>query len=435
MSLSAAMDSAVSALQAQSKALSLISSNLANSSTVGYKTVDASFASLLSQPLSMGSYSSGGVTVSSVQNVSLQGLLQSSSSATSMAIYGDGFFPVTYGLNGSTVYYTRDGEFSVDSDGYLVNGNYNLVGWPTDNEGNVSSTNVNSVGALEAINLNRYSSMAAATSEITLKANIPADAEDGATFTTSLDAYDALGNAQSIPLTWTKSSTADNTWTLTIGDPTDPTTGDQSGTVGGTTTYTVSFNADGTLAGIADDLGNSVDTATIAVSNWNDGADTATYGDITLNLGTVGGTDGLSQFASGDTDPSIEVKSISKDGVAYGSLSGVEISSDGTVNAKYDNGEELSIYKIPVVTFADEGGLTLNSYGVYEETSESGSPALHIAGTDGAGSIENYYLEGSTTDTTEEFSKMIIAQQAYSAASQVISTSKTMFDALIQAVR
>lgn len=431
MSLSGAMNSAVSALNAQSYALSLISSNLANSSTVGYKTVDASFSDIVTQQSSLGTkYASGAVRATSVQNISTQGLLTSSSSATSMAISGSGFFPITDGIDGDQTYYTRDGEFTVNDEGYLVNGDYYLVGWTTDSSGKITSANTNSVDALEPININRYSSSAAATTTASLEANLPADAEVGDTFDTSIDVYDSLGNTQALSVTWTKTGT--NEWSMTVNDPTNPSTGATTGTAGGTTSYTLTFNDDGTLGTITDSSGNTVTEPTITISSWDDGAGASS---ISLDLGTSGKADGLTQYTTGDDDPQVSVESIDTDGVQYGSLTGVSIASDGTVTAVYSNGQELPIYKIPIVTFPAENNLEILSNGVYAQTTDSGNYTLHVAGEDGSGSISSYYLEESTTDTATEFSKMIVAQQAYSAASQVVTTVKDMYDSLLQAVR
>jgi flagellar hook protein FlgE len=265
-----------------------------------------------------------------------------------------------------------------------------------------------------------------------MKANLPADAEGGDSFTTSVTVYDSLGVAQDVPLTWTKSATDDNSWTLSIGNPTDPSTGDETGTIGGTTSYTVTFNSDGTLASIADSSGATVDNATITVSDWNDGA---AAGDFTLSLGTADSADGLTQYASGDDDPAIDVKSVTTDGVAYGTLKSVTIGDDGTVTASYTNGQTRPIYKIAVATFSNVDGLKAASDNLYLQTTESGSYTLHVAGEGGAGSVEGSSLEESTVDTADEFSKMIVAQQAYSAASQVISTTTEMFNSLMQAMR
>jgi flagellar hook protein FlgE len=95
----------------------------------------------------------------------------------------------------------------------------------------------------------------------------------------------------------------------------------------------------------------------------------------------------------------------------------------------------VSIYKIPVVTFPNENGLTELSGGVYAQSMNSGNYTLHSAGQDGSGTVEGATLESSTVNTTVEFSNMITAQQAYSSASQVISSDKKMFDSLISVVQ
>jgi len=428
--MDAALDAATSALQSQAKALSIISDNIANASTTGYKAVGTDFASLITGETTNTTNATGGVTATAQQNIGVQGLISSTNTATDMAIDGNGMFVVTDGLGGQT-YYTRDGSFQEDSNGYLEVNGYYLQGWSTDSSGNITASNTNSTSGLEAINLNRYSSDAAATQNVTLQANLPADATAGATFSTSLELYDSLGVGENVSVTWTKSSTNSNEWTMTINNPTNSSTGAQSGTVGGSTSYTVDFNSDGTLASITDSSGTAVSAATVTVSSWDDGA---AADPITLDLGTSGGTDGLTQYASGETDPQINVENITKDGVAYGTLSSVSIGTDGTVTAKYSNGQSMAIYKVAVATFENADGLAAKSGDVYGQTSASGNYTLHVAGQDGAGTIEGSSLEASTTDTSTEFSKMIVAQQAYSAASQIISTDRQMFQNLMTAM-
>jgi flagellar hook protein FlgE len=247
-----------------------------------------------------------------------------------------------------------------------------------------------------------------------------------------MSVYDSLGVAQSVPLTWTKSSTNANEWTFSVGNPQDPTAGTQTGTAGGNTSYTVTFNTDGTLNTITDSGGATVTSPTITVSSWADGAAAS---NITLNMGTSGQADGVSQYASGSSSPGVDIKSATQDGVAYGRLTGVNIGKDGIVSAVYDNGQQLSIYKIAVATFQNADGLAIKSDNVYQMTQDSGSYTLHAAGEGGAGKIDGSALESSNVSTADQLSLMIIAQQNYAAASQVITTSNTMFNDLIQAVR
>ena len=429
MSLGGAMSTAVSALNAQSQQLAMISENLANSSTSGYKTVNGDFATLLSGQ-STSKYASGGVTVYTAQNVTMQGQIASTSTTTDMAIDGNGMFVVSTGTDSSDVDFTRDGAFTEDSNGYLtLNSKYYLLGWPTDSSGNITSSDTSSVSGLQAINLNAKSTSAAATSTYTLAQNLPADATVGASFSTSLTMYDSLGVSESVPTTWTK--TAANTWTMAFSDPVNS-SGTTSGTIGGTTSYTINFNSDGSLGTITDSGGTTVTEPTVTVSSWTDGASASA---VSLNLGTADSTTGLTQYSSGDTTPAIDKKSSSQDGYAYGSLTGVTVGTDGTITASYSNGQTIPIYKVAVATFANEDGVSAKSDNVYQMTRSSGSYTLHEAGTGGAGSIDGSSLESSTTDTAGQMSLMIVAQQAYSAAAQVISTSKAMYDTLMQAAR
>jgi flagellar hook protein FlgE len=428
MTIGSALNSAVSAINAQSKALSIISNNLANASTYGYKTVSTSFYDLVSDSAGL---ASGGVTANASQNVNFKGNIVGTTTSTNVAIDGTGFFVVSYNNDQSQTFFTRDGNFDKDNNGYLVNNGYYLMGWPTDADGNITSTNTNSTSGLEAINIDKFSTSASATTSATVKANLPADAAVGDSFDTSITVYDSLGVAQSVPVTWEK--TAANSWTMTYGNPTDPSDNTKTtGTIGGNTTYTVNFNSDGSLAGITDSAGNAVTEPTVTVSSWNDGAAASS---INLNVGTTGETDGLTQYASGTDDPQVEVQSVDPNGFAYGHLTGVTVSKDGTVTASYDNGQNLPIYKIPVASFPNADGLEVKSDNVYAMTGDSGSYTLHTAGDGGTGKIDGSSLESSNVSTADQLSLMIVCQQNYSAASQVISTCKTMFDDLISAVR
>lgn len=421
MSLSGALSSAISALSAQSQSLSMISDNIANSDTTAYKTTSAMFDALVTASSNTTSYASGGVTVSGRSNITQQGLLAATSNATDVAIQGSGFFAVTDATSGGTVAYTRNGAFTINNAGYLENNGYYLEGWRTDADGNVVGSE--SASNLEAINTQVASTSGSATTKTTIAANLPSDAATGDTYTSSMTVYDSLGAANTMQITWTKTDT--NTWSASFANPTsasDTTTA--TGTASGT--IDITFNSDGSLAS------TSPDPATVSITGWTDGAADST---ITMDLGTAGGTDGLTQYASGETTPSVNVTSIDSDGLSYGKLSSISIGKNGVVDATYSNGQTIAIYKIAVATFADPNGLAASSDGIYSATVTSGNAALQASGENGAGTIYGSELESSTTDTSSQFSSMISAQQAYSAASQVISTVNKMYDTLISAMR
>lgn len=255
MSLFGALKSGVSGLNAQSSAMSIISDNIANVSTVGYKANSASFSTLVTKQTSSTRYTSGGVQCRTRAGVDVQGLLSSTSYSTDMGISGNGFF-VTTGTSQPSKddlwSYTRVGNFSVDQDGYLKNDNgYYLQAWPlmafdgeenaslvkigdnmfmkayTDSTGSTVYVNDNIIDStnMRPINLNTIGGTAQETQNISFGANLPADApvfdpanpEAGGRYSSSVLIYDSLGNSHNAKLTFTK--TENGTWSLDVGMP------------------------------------------------------------------------------------------------------------------------------------------------------------------------------------------------------------------------
>jgi len=418
MSLSGALQSAISGMSAQSQSLAMVSDNLANSTTTAYKTTSGLFYQLVTGSSGTGQYASGGVTIAGRTNVTQQGLPTQTSNPTDMAIQGQGFFVVSGASNGGNVAYTRNGAFSPDNSGFLTNNGYYLMGWPTDSSGNVVTGST-----LQPINTASAAVSGAPTTTVSLVANLPADAAVNDTFNTSMPVYDSLGTAATVQITWKK--TATNTWTASFGNATlasDPTK-----TVGTTTgSLTVAFNSDGSIDSV------TPAASTVSIAGWTTGATDST---IKLDFGQSGGSGSLTQFSSGAATPDVSVTSVTPDGLPFGRLSGISIGKDGIVNATYSNGQTTAIYKVAVATFASPDNLSAQSDGIYLPTIASGNAIVQASGTGGAGTILGGQLEASTTNTSEEFSTMMQAQQAYSASAQVISTVSKMFDTLINNLR
>lgn len=418
MSISSALNAAVSALSSQSAAFSTIANNLANSSTTGFKASQTQFESLLTGNSGGSSYASGGVSARVRANNTMAGTTTTTSSYTDMAISGNGFFTVGDGLTGSsTLYYTRNGALSTDSSGYLTTSEgLNLMGWATDSKGNITGST--SASNLKAVNVANVTSSVAATSTLSLKGNLSAGAAVGDSTSTETTIYDSLGTSHTLTATWTK--TAENEWSV------DYATDDSAATISSGSPITVSFNSDGTLASTSPD----VSTTPLTITGWSSGAADSS---VTLDVGTAGTTTGLSQYTSADS--SIASITAAQNGLGMGTLSSIAISSDGSVVANFSNGESKTIYKIAVATFANSNGLTNVAGTLYQPSLSSGAAELNAPGTNGAGSIKDKALESSTTDISSEFSNMMSAQQAYSASAQVMSTAKSMFDTLMTAVR
>lgn len=236
MSILGAMFTAVSGVNAQARSLGHISDNIANSQTTGYKKIDTRFESLITVS-SSSLHQPGGVVASPSFANALQGNVNQTQSLSNMAISGQGFFVVSRAetqtanqtLFNDLLYYTRAGDFEVNRDGYLVNnGAYYLNGWAVDQDTGVADTST-----LAPIQITQTIDEPTPTAEIEFVGNLPASSEvnpQPPLAPTNIRVYDALGNAHTVSLVWTKR--ADNLWRLDIQAP-DSTLDPVSGTIVG----------------------------------------------------------------------------------------------------------------------------------------------------------------------------------------------------------
>jgi flagellar hook protein FlgE len=429
MSLFGSLYSGVSGLGAQSRAMSMISDNVANVNTTAYKGAMAQFSNLVTGSNSSQSYSPGGVRSIAKLTIANQGLIQNSNSPTDAAISGAGFFVVNSLPDGTgEQVYTRAGSFSPDFLGNLrtPSGQF-LQGWQLD-----ANENIVDVNNVETVNVGIVAGLATATNEVRIGANLSADQldhvgayavgdlADGTVephFSRNVQVYDSLGRPQTMTMGFLK--TAANTWQSEIyaADPTVVTAGAVPLASG-----TVTFNGDGSLATNAfDGLAVTIDWAAAT------GADDST---ITFDLGTIGETGGLTQFAS-----PTNVVFVQQNGAEVGELNGVSINDEGYVVASFTNGQERKLYQLPLATFANPAGLGPRSGNVFAQTDQSGEFNLRVAGRGGAGVLAPSALEAANVDLAEEFTKMIVTQRAYSANSRVITTTNSMLEELIQISR
>jgi flagellar hook protein FlgE len=221
MSLYGAMYAGVSGLNAQSQAMSVISDNIANVNTTGYKATASRFSTLVTQQALTHSYAPGGVLFNRVAQIDGQGLLQSSTSATDLAISGEGFFVVQGVTNASATdpyYYTRAGSFTPDSAGFLRNtAGYYLMGWETDATGAPIQTNTTALTSLAPVNVSGIAGTATPTTEISMGINLPGGADVGDSFITNSQIYDSLGVTHDLAFNWTKTTL--NAWSLDVAVP------------------------------------------------------------------------------------------------------------------------------------------------------------------------------------------------------------------------
>lgn len=424
MSLFGAMNTAISGLNAQSVAFGNISDNVANSQTIGFKRIDTSFINFLTSSTATAN-SPGSVQARPDYRNSVQGTIAQSQNPLAMGIVGQGFFAVSRAeaVGGDNVtfspqrFFSRAGDFQMDRDGYLVNsaGDY-LNGWTVD-----PATTVVDRSAVAPIQVTQTLYNPLPTSAVTLSANLPATPATGAPVSAQINVYDALGNDHVVTLDWTR--TAANDWTVAVNVPNDinnPARGDARVAFGPTT----SGNPvpQGTV-GLINNATGSVTAGVYAADTPATLDFTADFGSgvqtISLNLGTFGQSAGLTQYSGTD----FTLRGISQNGVPPGSFAGVAMTQAGDVQVNYDNGQSRTIARVPVVTFNDPNSLQKQDGQAFTSTLASGDPLTQDARTNGAGGIVTSSVENSNVDIASEFTKLIVAQRAYSANTKMVTTA------------
>lgn len=462
MDVFTALQTAVSGLKAQSFALNNISGNIANSETTGYKRIDTSFVDMLVSNTPNRQVAGSVAAYSDLTNT-IQGNLAATGVSTNMALNGEGFFVVqkrTSDAAGQTVFsgsdlYTRRGDFSLDKDGYLVNGAGSYL------KGSSLDPITGQATASGPIRISNDILPARPTTTVTYSANLPktpattnangtagsellgafSDGSDPRITTGSGSASVSADNAQSfidssiagpaftayteagapagVQMRWAKVQNADTSATPATSDVWNLFYADTSTVSGADTSWTnvgqaFTFNAGGQLT--------SPTGGTVSIPN------------LTINgvaLGNVGFdiSGGLTAYAS--VTGGVTTNTLQQNGYAAGTLNAIEVTENGKIMGTYSNGSTLALANVEVVQFNNDDGLKADSLGNYSQTAASGSP---IGGLNGS-TLLGGNVEQSNTDIAAEFSKMIVTQQAYSANTRVMSTAQTMMSDLINIVR
>lgn len=430
MSISNAMQSAVSGLGANSKATQKVAQNVANTGTVGYKR---EFVDLVTTTGASGSSGSGVRAVNNA-DVRLEGTKMMTSSPTDLAISGEGFFLVSKNPNDpieSNYFFTRAGSFKPDENGNLVNpGGYYLAGFTPDAEGNLGAVDFTSVASVSTVNVGDRGIVAGPTTEISLAGNLPSD-ETGtgaptAPFNSTMRYTNALGAVERLTISWQASEDTANLWTATVTGPVnaDGTPGQAYGTVN------VTFSDSGATPGAPASFAGVQDPTLVAPAAFvvnPDGTVEITIDNgqvpqtIELDLGTVGEYDGITQFA-GD----FSAQNFETDGNEAATIATTEFDDRGILWGVYDNGDRRALYQVPVVTVPNPDGLRLIDGNAYSLTRSSGDMVLNLSGAAGAGTIEDYSLEQSNVDIAKEMTDLIVIQRNYSSNARIITTADEM---------
>jgi flagellar hook protein FlgE len=403
----------LSGLNASSKALDSVGNNIANSGTVGFKSASTAFADVFAATLSGGSQIGIGTAVAGINQQFTQGNITVTNNSLDLAINGSGFYRLSN--NGATTW-TRNGQFSVSEDGYIVNANgYRLTGYianasnvivpstPADifiNTSDLQPQQTGSSGSGLEIGLNldsRKSVIAAAF-----------DVNDPTTYNSSTSAtvFDSLGNPHLLSLYFKKAAPLAgpppvSQWTM------------YSNLDGGAASAptTLQFSSTGTL--ISPLAGIIAQSHAITT-----GATTP----LAFNLNLTGSTQYGNIFG---------VNSITQDGYTSGRLSGLSVANDGTIQGRYSNGQTRDLAQVVLGNFNNPNGLTSLGNNQWVETADSGQPLIGVPGSGSLGVIQSAAIEESNVDLTAELVNMITYQRAYQANAQTIKTQDSILQTLV----
>ena len=476
----------LSGLNAASKDLEVVGNNVANVSTVGFKGSRAQFADVFAASLGGAGTSQIGIgaRLATVAQQFTQGNISVTNNPLDMAVNGPGFF-VLNGVNGTG--YSRNGQFQVDKNGYIVSstGQF-LQGYPANSSGVISSG-----GAPANLQISTASILPTQTSNVAVGLNldsrliapsIPFDPNNTASFnsSSSTTTYDSLGNAQINSIYLAK--TVANTWDVyaTVSRPTPSvqafttayTNGSPTGTVANTVNLVVgqSITGGGFPAGSVITSIPSATTFTSSLAATSTGSAAVTFTEYyltpspkpaagawtaigTLAFSTNGTYDSVNSVtpviasftppgASAQTltydfttatqfGAAFGVTKLAQDGNTSGALGGFSTAADGTIVGRYSNGLTKALGQVALATFANNQGLQPLGDNVWAETGVSGLAVVGVPGTGNRGVLQTAAVEDSSVDLTAELVNMITAQRNYQANAQTIKTQDAVLQTLV----
>ncbi len=411
----------LSGLNATSKNLEIIGNNIANSNTFGSKVSRGEFSDVYANALNgAGTNAVGiGTTLAAVSQQFTQGNITSTDNPMDLAINGNGFFQVSDGRNPAL--YSRNGQFKVNQDGFIVNNqNLRLVGYAADGTGVIQPGNavplqlptagINPSPTSEIqmeMNLDSRAGISAPIAGPAINFNVPTTYNNA----TSLTVYDALG--QNVALTYYFQKSATATWNVFVTANGAPVNGTVAAPVA-TTTLNFPPTGGAPLAPVGPVPFNVPSTTNAA------GAQTLAIGGVMLDL------DGATQYGTG-----FGVTDLSQDGYAPGQLTGINIEDNGIVMARYSNGQSKPAGQIELATFRNPQGLQPQGGNAWARSFASGDPIVGVPSQGNLGVLQSGALEESNVDLTAELVNMITAQRVYQANAQTIKTQDQVLQTLV----
>ncbi|ROP49398.1 flagellar hook protein FlgE [Enterobacter sp. BIGb0383] len=410
-----AFSQAVSGLNAAATNLDVIGNNIANSATYGFKSGSVSFADMFA-----GSKAGLGVKVQAITQDFADGTTTNTGRGLDVAISQSGFFRLTD--DSGAVYYSRNGQFKLDSDRNIVNMNgMKLTGYPATG----TPPTIQQGAAPTPITIPNGLMPASATTSGTLVMNLNSTDKvptitpfnptnvDSYNKSVPMTVYDSLGNEHNLNMYYVK--TGDNVWNVYSMDAS---TGETWPAGGKAALTTMTFNTNGVLTGMTNEVapgGNRTIGVPIAALN---GSAPSTF---SLNmLGSIQQNNGATSIGSN-----------TQNGYKPGELVKYAINDDGTVTGTYSNEQSQLLGQIVMANFANNEGLQSEGDNVWSATQASGVPLLGLAGTGNFGKLTNGALESSNVDLSKELVNMIVAQRNYQSNAQTIKTQDSILNTLV----
>ncbi len=396
---------AISGLKAASSELDVIGNNIANSNTAGFKKSRAEFVDVfaVSSVGGSGNTPGSGVRLSAIRQQFTQGNIAFTDNNLDMAINGNGFFILD---DGGTQIYSRSGAFGVDRNGFLANAQgQNLIAFGADTSGNIT-------GAAGPIQVNTANIAPQASSTMTIDLNldaaqgVPAVGVFSATnpnsfnHSTSTTVFDSLGNSHLVSMYYVKTATANQWQAYSFVDGAQVDGPDA-----------LNFSSSGVLTTPA---GGVITTPSF----------TPTGGGAAMTLAQ-------DYSASTQYGSAFSVNALAQNGFTTGRLSGLDIDGEGIIFARFTNGQSAVQGQIALANFRNVQGLQPVSDTAWGETFTSGAVTIGSPGTASLGLLQSGALEQSNTDLSEELVNMIIAQRSFQANAEVIQTSDTVTQSII----
>ncbi|WP_088041220.1 flagellar basal-body rod protein FlgF [Bacillus sp. EAC] len=403
--------------------LDVIGNNIANVNTYGFKKGRVTFKDIASQTMSGASSAQNnrggtnakqiglGSALASIDTIMTNSSLQTTGRLLDLGVDGDGFFVVK---NGNQQYYTRAGNFDIDSVGNLVNSDgLKVQGYAMD-----PVTGLPNTSKLVSLSIDKNATiLPQATTYINLAGNLDSNgttavagppAVPATTVKLDLSIRDSLGNEIPLNATFTKTSAlgvVPSTWSVAVTDTKTP-----ASTLA---TSNLSYGTNGQLTA----------TPVVTPVAYNPG-----NGAQTINLSNINFS-GINQTGAAS---SVSVKD--KDGYPGGSLTSFTFGQSGEITGVFSNGQVKNMGQIALATFSNPGGLLKTGGNTFQESNNSGIPNVATPGNS-RGVVQAGTLEMSNVDLSEEFTDMIVAQRGFQANSRIITTSDQILEELVNLKR